>query len=106
MTVDPENCGTPGCEFTVYGQRQGCLRAIDYGFREALILFSCRPNPVCRWHGNAASWVLAYSQMIGAQYQAVDVSNFSELPELPGFVFNPQAYHCAPKPLAVTLERE
>ena len=73
VTVSNSNdCGTAGCEFSVYSETNGCLRTINYGFREALDLGDDWPILVARWHSNAGTFSNVYSQMIEGRYQAVD----------------------------------
>ena len=73
VTVSNSNdCGTAGCEFSVYSETNGCLRTINFGFREALDLGDDWPILVARWHSNASLFGNIYSQMIEGRYQDVD----------------------------------
>lgn len=67
------DCGSAGCEFTVYAETNGCLHVISmYGFREALDLGDDWPILLARWHSNASRFGNIYSQMIEGRYQDVD----------------------------------
>ena len=73
ITVFNENdCGTAGCDFTVYADMDGCMRIISYGFREALEMGDDWPILVSRWHSDAGTHSLSYHQMIDDRYQVVD----------------------------------
>ncbi len=73
--LNPRDCGSGGCLFTVYSEEGACLRKItDQGFTEALDMGDDWPILRMRWHSGASMTIFTYSQMIDGRYQAVDNS--------------------------------
>jgi hypothetical protein len=101
--LNPADCGTGGCLFSVYADAQGCLRQISYGFREAIDLGGDWPILVARWHSGGC-YVKSYEQFQGSRYRSVDASDLGcvEFPyPMPNAKhvrdFNPMAYGGLPK---------
>jgi hypothetical protein len=100
---DPGDCGSAGCDFSVYAEVQGCLRQVGNGFREAIDLGGDWPILVARWHSNAGNFALTYSQMQGNRYREIDrsyVGSFFPYPMPdadPSAHFNLSAYHGLPE---------
>ena len=71
---DPAQCGSAGCEFSVYANIDGCLRLISTEFREAFDMGDDWPILTGRWHAGVGNTYYSYSQMIDGRYQTVDSS--------------------------------
>jgi hypothetical protein len=78
--LNPRDCGSGGCLFTVYSEEGACLRKItDQGFTEALDMGDDWPILRMRWHNGAGTTIYTYSQMIDGRYQVVDQSVWTGL---------------------------